>query len=63
MFVGAYGGHPEPSAPWEAEGRVTLDGTELELCQECKAPVHYYAPGGAPYCEIHGPGPENLSDA
>ena len=23
---------------WEAEGRVTLDGAEMELCQECKAP-------------------------
>ena len=59
MDVGAYGGYPEPSAQWEAEGRVTLDGTELELCQECKAPVDYYAPDGAPYCEAHGPGLEN----
>jgi len=57
MDVGAYGGHPEPSAQWEAEGRVTLAGTEQELCRECKSPVHYYAPDGAPYCEAHGPGP------
>ena len=55
MDAGAYGGHQEPSAQWEAEGRVTLDGTELELCQECRAPVHYYAPDGDPYCESHGP--------
>ena len=48
-------GHTIPSlAPREAEGRVTLDGAELELCQECKAPVHYYGPDGAPYCKIHG---------
>jgi hypothetical protein len=32
------------------------DGAELELCQECKAPVHYCDPDGAPYCETHGPG-------
>jgi len=31
-------------------------GPRLELCQECKAPVHYYDPDGAPYCETHGPG-------
>ena len=50
-------GHPLPSiAPREAEGRATLDGAELELCQECKAPVHNYGPDGAPYCEAHGPG-------
>ena len=42
--------------PGALEGRVTLDGAELELCQECKAPVHYYDPDGAPYCETHGPG-------
>ena len=53
---GYYGGYSEPSDQWEAEGRVTLDGAELELCQECKAPVHYYDPDGAPYCETHGPG-------
>ena len=56
MEDGAYGGYSEPSDQWEAEGRVTLDGAELELCQECKAPVHYYDPDGAPYCETHGPG-------
>ena len=56
MDDGAYGGYSEPSDQWEAEGRVTLDGAELELCQECKAPVHYYDPDGAPYCETHGPG-------
>ena len=39
---------------WEAEGRVTLDGAELELCQDCKAPVHHYGPDGAPYCGTHG---------
>ena len=44
------------SFQWEAEGRVPLDGAELELCQECKAPVHHYGPDGAPYCETHGPG-------
>ena len=38
MEDGAYGGCSEPSDQWEAEGRVTLDGAELELCQECKAP-------------------------
>ena len=54
MDVDAYGGYPEPSAQWEAEGCVTLD-LDLELCRECKSPVHYYAPDGA-YCEIHGPG-------
>ena len=49
--------HPLPSlAPREAEGRVTRAGAELELCQECKAPVHYYDPDGAPYCETHSPG-------
>ena len=42
---GYYGGYSEPSDQWEAEVRVTLDGTELELCQQCKAPVHYYDPG------------------
>jgi len=52
MDVGAYGGYPEPSAQWEAEGCVTLD-LDLELCRECKSPVHYYAPDGAPYCEAH----------
>lgn len=56
MDDGAYGGHSEPSDQWEAEGRVTLDGTEMELCQECKAPVQYYASDGAPYCDIHGHG-------
>ena len=55
MEDGAYGGYSEPPDQWEAEGRVTLDGAEMELCQDCKAPVHYYAPGGAPYCEAHGP--------
>ena len=30
------------------EVRVTLDGAELELCQECRAPVHYYDPDCAP---------------
>ncbi len=54
MDAGAYGGHPEPSAQWEAEGRVTLEGTELELCREFKAPVYFYATDGAPYCEVHG---------
>ena len=50
-------GHTIPAlASREAEGRVTLDGAELELCQECKAPVHYYDPDGAPYRETHGPG-------
>ena len=53
---GYYGGYSEPSDQWEAEGRVTLDGAEMELCQECKAPVHYYDPDDAPYCETHGPG-------
>ena len=48
MDDGGYGGYSEPSDQWEAEGRVTLDGAELELCQECKAPVHYYDPDGAP---------------
>ena len=56
MDDGAYGGYSEPSDQWEAEGRVTLDGAELELCQECKAPIHYYDPDGAPYCEPHSPG-------
>ena len=56
MEDGAYGGYSEPSDQWEAEGRVTLDGAELELCQECKAPVHHYGPDGTPYCEAHGPG-------
>ena len=46
MEDGAYGGYSEPSDQWEAE---------MELCQERKAPVHYYAPDGAPYCEAHGP--------
>ena len=35
---GAYGGYSEPSNKWEAEGRVTLDVADLELCEECKAP-------------------------
>ena len=56
MEDGAYGGYSEPFDQWEAEGRVTLDGAELELSQECKAPVHYYDPGGASCCETHGPG-------
>ena len=39
MEDGAYGGCSEPSDQWEAEGRVTLEGAELELCQECKGAV------------------------
>jgi hypothetical protein len=31
-----------------------VSGAEMELCQECKAPVHYYAQDGTPYCEAHG---------
>ena len=53
---GNYGAYSKPSDPWEAEGRVTLDLSEPDLCQEFKAPVHYYNPDGAPYCETHGLG-------
>ena len=56
MEDGVYGGYSEPCDQWEDEGRVTLDGAELELWEECKAPVHYYGPDGAPYCEVHWPG-------
>ena len=31
-----------------------VSGAVMELCQECKAPVHSYAQDGAPYCEAHG---------
>ena len=30
---GYYRGYSEPFDQWEAGGRVTLDGAELELCQ------------------------------
>ena len=53
---GYYGGYSEPSDQWEAEARVTLDGADLNLCRECKAPVHHHPSDGSLHCETHWPG-------